>query len=249
MHCDLSNIGILVTRATHQAEPLCNLIEAHGGRAIRFPVLEIQPLKPASLTTLINDSDIIIFISPNAVRCGLATLSGRLQLQNKKIAAVGKTTARVLEAEGVVVDIVPQGDADSETLLAHPELQRMKGKRVVIVRGIGGRPLLGDTLLKRGANLSYAEVYQRCCPNMDSSELLKQWDNIQIVTSTSINMLNNLLVLLGEKGFPQLIKTPLLVISQRMLQSAKAVGFQQVILSSGASDQAILATLCQWKES
>jgi len=247
--CELSNTGVLVTRATHQAEPLCNLIEAHGGHVIHFPVLEIHPLKPATLTTSINDSDIIIFISPNAVRCGLAALSNRSPLQNKKIAAVGKATARSLEAEGVVVDILPQGDADSETLLTHPELQQVEGQQIVIVRGIGGRPLLGDTLLKRGAVLSYAEVYQRCCPTVDSSELLNQWHNIQVITSTSIDMLNNLVTLLGTKGHPQLMDTPLLVISQRMLQGAKALGFQQIILADGASDSAILASLCQWKQS
>lgn len=248
MSCDLSDTGILVTRASHQAEPLCNLIKAHGGRVVFFPVVEIQPLQSTVLISSICNSDIIIFISPNAVHCGLAALNKHSQLSGKKIAAVGKATARALKAEGIVVDIMPLGESDSEALLAHPGLQQVMGKTVVIVRGVGGRPLLGDTLLKRGAQLSYAEVYQRRCPTADSTPLLNQWSKIQVVTSTSINMLNNLILLMGEKGLPLLKRTPLLVISSRMLQSAKALGFQQIILANGASDQAILATLCQWKQ-
>jgi len=245
--CDLSDTGILVTRASHQAESLCNLIKAHGGRVVFFPVMEIQPLQSTTLISSIYNSDIIIFISPNAVHCGLAALNKRSQLNDKKIAAVGKATAYALKAEGVEADIVPQGKSDSEALLAHPGLQQVMGKTVVIVRGVGGRSLLGDTLLERGAQLSYAEVYQRRCPAADSTSLLNQWSKIQVVTSTSIDMLNNLISLIGEEGLPLLKRTPLLVISSRMLQSAKALGFQRIILASGASDQAILAALCQWK--
>ncbi len=248
MTCDLSDIGILVTRASHQAEPLCNLIKAHGGRVLFFPVMEIQPLQPNTLISSICNSDIVIFISPNAVHCGLAALNERSQLSGKKIAAVGKATAHALTAEGIEVDIVPLGRSDSEALLAHPDLQQVMGKAVVIVRGVGGRPLLGDTLLKRGAQLSYAEVYQRCCPITDSTPLLNQWSKIQVVTSTSIEMLNNLILLIGEKGLTRLLRTPLLVISSRMLQHAKALGFRQIILANGASDQAIFAALCQWKQ-
>ena len=142
MSCDLSRTGIVVTRASHQAEPLCNLIKAHGGHVVHFPVLEIQPLKPTTFTASINDCDIIIFISPNAVSCGLAALSNPPQLHNKTVAAVGKATARTLEEEGVAVDILPKGSADSETLLKHPQLQQVKGQNIVIVRGEGGRPLL-----------------------------------------------------------------------------------------------------------
>jgi uroporphyrinogen-III synthase len=246
--CNLSSTGILVTRATHQAEPLCNLIKAQGGHVIHFPVLEIQPLKPDTFTASTNSSDIIIFISPNAVHCGLAALNSRSQLHNKLIAAVGRATARTLETEGVTVDILPQGSADSETLLQHTQLQQVEGKSIVIVRGEGGRPLLGETLSARGAQLSYAEVYRRICPSTDSSALLKQWHKIDVITSTSIDMLNNLVTLLGDKALPQLKSTPLLVISPRMQQQAKALGFQQIILADGASDPAILAALCKWRQ-
>lgn len=247
MHCDLTGSGILVTRATHQAEPLCNLIAAHGGHAVRFPALEIQPKKPANLAQLLIDSDIFIFVSPNAVRYGVAAIDDIQLLSKRKIAAVGQTTAQALEAAGISVSIVPQGEADSEALLALPDLQQVEDKQITIVRGTGGRALLGDTLLQRGAKLSYAEVYQRHCPTIDSHALLGQWHKIQVVTTTSIDVLNNLVTLLGEEGCALLKATPLLVISPRMQQAAEELGFHNIILSNGASDQAILNTLCEWK--
>ena len=37
----LAGCGIVVTRPSEQAESMCEAIELAGGRAIRFPVLEI----------------------------------------------------------------------------------------------------------------------------------------------------------------------------------------------------------------
>ena len=39
----LSGVGVLVTRPAGQAEPLCRLIEAAGGRAIALPGATILP--------------------------------------------------------------------------------------------------------------------------------------------------------------------------------------------------------------
>ena len=35
----LTGIGVLVTRPEHQANHLCQLIEAEGGAAVRYPAL------------------------------------------------------------------------------------------------------------------------------------------------------------------------------------------------------------------
>jgi uroporphyrinogen-III synthase len=38
----LTGIGVLVTRPEHQAHHLCQLIEAEGGAAVRYPALVIK---------------------------------------------------------------------------------------------------------------------------------------------------------------------------------------------------------------
>ena len=249
MSCDLSATGVLVTRARHQAEPLCQLIEACGGTPIRLPAVEILATPPNNFAQVIEHCDIVIFISLNAVCFGLQALPTHTIPNGVKVAAVGKATARRLTESGITVDIVPPQAADSEALLEQPELQQVAGSRILIVRGNGGRELLADTLKQRGARVNYAEVYKRNYPKSDiPPTLIGQWkDQIQVVTVTSIDLLNNLITLLGEHGRPLLLQTPLLVISRRMRERALALGFQTVILSEGAHDQAIIDALCQWK--
>ena len=250
--CNLSGIGVLVTRPAHQGEELCRLIRSHGGRPIRFPALAIHgPEDPAALRALlagIERYDIVIFVSSNAVRHGLELMGGVLP-GSLRVAAVGTGTARALAAHGIDVNLVPEKQFDSEALLALPALQQVAGKRILIIRGNGGRPLLGDTLRERGAEVVYAEVYRRVCPETDAAPLLARWrPEIRIVTATSLELLNNLVVLLGEAGRTLLQETPLVVVSVAMRQRAEELGCRHVLLAPRAEDAALVAAVCDWAQ-
>lgn len=246
--CDLGGRGVLVTRAAHQSAGLCRLIDAHGGRAVAFPAVEIAPPADSGTATgLLRQAwDIAIFISPNAV-----TFAGRLlgaeRLSVARLGAVGQATAEALALAGYPVDLVPEGRYDSEGLLALPALQRMEGRSVLIVRGEGGRPLLGDSLRARGAKVGYAEVYRRIRPEADSASLIGRWSTqIDLVTVTSGELLDNLVGMLGEAGWPLLRRTPLLVISERMREAAERRGFDCVLQAAGADDAALMDAICGW---
>jgi len=248
MACDLKGKGVLVTRAVHQAEGLIGLVEASGGRAIAYPCLEIASARDSDSARerLGQACDLAIFISPNAVRHAAALLDGE-RLQARHIAAVGEATARALRDAGMPADRVPEQRYDSEGLLALPELQQMQGQTVVIVRGDGGRPLLGDSLRARGAKVGYAEVYRRLRPATDPAPLLGRWaEEVDIVTATSAEVLDNLVAMLGEAGWPRLRSTPLVVISERMAERARGLGFERVLLAAGAEDAEVLRALCDW---
>ena len=154
--CQLAGAGILVTRAAHQADNLCRLIEQSGGRALRFPALEIvgpaDPLRTREQLAQIARYDLAVFVSPNAVVHGMRLLPQGLP-QTLRVAAVGRASAEALRVAGRAADIVPQGRYDSEALLAVHELGAMQGRRVIVFRGDGGRPLLGDVLRQRGAEV------------------------------------------------------------------------------------------------
>lgn len=249
--CDLSGIGVLVTRPASQSAPLCELIAARGGNPVSFPALEIQP--PADLQgvaarlTGSGPYDMAIFISPNAVSYGLQLLDGASLPGNPRIAAVGKGTARALEARGLEVNILPQERFDSEALLEMEELQQLQGRRVLILRGNGGRPLLGETLQARGAEVIYAEVYRRQCPRPDAGPLLKRWaGEVRVVTATSSEILENLAAILGEPGRELLQTTPLVVVSERIYERAQALGCREIILARRAEDGAIVDAICHW---
>ena len=248
--CSLNGAGVLVTRAEHQAQGLSRLISRHDGLPLRFPAVTIlEPEEPqiaADLMAEIAGYQVIIFISPNAVEWGLKLLPDGIP-ETIEIGAVGRSTAQALAESGYPVDIVPQDRFDSEALLDTPALRSVAGKRILIVRGVGGRPLLGDTLSERGAEVTYAEVYRRQCPQTDPSLLLDRWsEQVDVVTATSNDILDNLYAMLGESGRELLLATPLIVISDRMRSHARELGFSQVILAGGADDQAVVETLCAW---
>lgn len=251
LDCDLAEAGVLVTRARHQAGALCRMIAERGGRPLRFPVVDIcDPLDPAAVQTIlleIDQYDMAIFVSPNAVLWGLKLMPDGLLPPALELGAIGKQTARTLAEAGYPVDIVPEHQFDSEALLETQELKQVAGKRILIVRGSGGRELLADELQARGAEVVYVEVYRRSCPKVDAQRLIYRWtDDVDVVTVTSIHLLENLNALLGSEGKNLLNQTPIVVISDRMRQRARELGCQQVILARGADEEQLMEALCVW---
>lgn len=246
----LAGAGVLVTRAEHQADKLCHLIEQAGGRPVRFPALAIRQTADRQaidrLKSRLDSYHLAVFVSPNAVKYALQSLPQGLP-RSVQIAAVGRASGDALLAAGCRVDLLPRDSYDSESLLALPELAAMHGRRVVIFRGDGGRPLLGDTLHRRGAQVDYVEVYRRLRPDADSGPLLRRWrDHIDLVTVTSVGILNNLYLMLGEPGQALLRDTPLLANSERLKQRARELGVRQLVLAQRADDAAIVDAAGDW---
>lgn len=237
--------GVLVTRPRQQSAELAAAIDAAGGRSILFPVIEIVP---RSTTAVEEDSaglhapDIVIYVSRNAVEHGLNWNS------HGAVAAVGPSTAAALEAAGRIVDIVPARGFDSESLLAEPAMNDVAGKTVRIVRGIGGRELLAETLRERGASVEYQEVYERRLPSYTDAELeelARRWQagDIGAVAVMSVESLKNLLTLLPASCLPALAKTPLVTPAARVLKEAqeRLPDCTVVVAASPAADDMVRA--------
>lgn len=249
-HSPLAGRGIVVTRPAHQARGLADLIHAAGGHAIVFPVLEIldaEDLRPLNaLIDRIDEFDLAIFISPNAVSKALNLIRARRALPAAlRIAAIGRGSVNALGRFGVTDVIAPAARFDSEALLALPALAEVAGKRVVIFRGEGGRELLGDTLTERGARLEYAECYRRGKPNVDAAPLMKAWarGELHAIVITSSEGLRNLFDIVGKLGQAWLRRTPLIVPHPRIAETARELGLANVVLTE-AGDEGICAGLC-----
>jgi uroporphyrinogen-III synthase len=245
----LAGRGIVITRPVEQAGALAALVEAAGARALLYPATGIEnPTDPApALRALgaLESFDLAVFVSPTAVRRAFGMMpKGRPWPGGVLSAAVGPGTARELARHGVRGALVPQSGADSEALLALPEITRLSAKRVVIFRGEGGRELLGETLKARGAQVEYAECYRRVRPRTDIGPLLAAWDEaaVHAVTVSSAGGLANLFAMLGEAGAAQLRRTPLFAAHQRVADAARRHGVAEVLLA-GTSDEEMLARL------
>lgn len=248
---DLDGIGVLITRPAQQAESLCRRIVDAGGRAVRFPLLRIvDNSDSAQVDELLRDPaiyDLAIFISPNAVEHGLTALQRHGGLASStQIAAVGRGTARELQQRlGSEPDLLPTTRFDSEGLLALPGLQAVKGKRILILRGKGGRELLCDTLRERGAMVVYAEVYRRDPPRAEDAEA--GWlDKSDYLTVTSGESLKNLLMFTTETERGTLLNKPLITVSERVAEQARVAGFTQVRVAAGADDESLFEAVLSW---
>lgn len=252
---DLTGLHVVVTRPRGQEQKLCELIKAAGGVSLHYPVLEIEdsPQQPQLVEQLqqLARFDLVIFISPNAVARGMNLINAQGGLPDGiQTATVGRGSGRELKRLlGREPDIVPAKQFNSEGLLALPEMQQMAAKRVMIVRGEGGRELLADTLRERGAEVEYAEVYRRGRPEVDNSALMHAWarNEIDIIVLTSGEGLRNLYDMVGQLGRQWLRKTPILVINERLAQLARELGLDlPPIIAAEASDSGIVAALDAW---
>lgn len=243
---------VLVTRPKNQAEPLCRLIEAEGGTAVRLPLIDIQPsvhaADGASHLQRVSEWEWWIFVSANAVNQAraLGALPAALEADRApRIAAVGKATADALADAGVAVDLTPEPQSNSEGLLAMPAMQHVAGQRILIVRGEGGRELLKQQLAERGALVQYAELYRRepISGGADSLIAALREGTLDILSVTSGEALDHLYHLVPLEQRERLAGTPLVVLSERLKSQAESLGFRHVSVADTASDPAVLQAL------
>jgi len=240
----LAGKGIVVTRPAYQAQALARLIEGAGGTPILFPAIEIRDIEDigpfARLVDRLDEFDLAVFISPNAIERALRLIQARRKLPPQlKIAAIGGGSVKALERHGVTGVIAPQGRYDSEALLERSEIAG--ARRVVIFRGEGGREHLGDTLSARGAVVEYAECYRRVKPALDPAPLLRAWSGggVHAVTATSSEGLRNFAEMIGAAGREQLQRTPVFVPHPRIAEAARVLEIQAVIVT-GPGDEGVL---------
>ena len=255
---NLAGTRVLVTRPEHQADKLAAAIRDAQGIAVLFPVLAIAaanaPDDAANVLANLGEHggvDLLIFVIPNAVDNSLDLLPPQGRPAQPTYIAIGQATARAMEAAGLAVDYVPKDGSNSEGLLEAAALQQVAGKRVIIVRGEGGRNLLGDTLRQRGAEVAYAEVYTRKLPEVDIDEFNRLCDNpgIDLCIATSNEALENLCTMAGDNGCGRLRKLPLLVISERAARLAEKLGFHNdIIVADGASEDSLIGAIANWKQ-
>jgi uroporphyrinogen-III synthase len=257
----LDGIGVLVTRPEFQAMPLCRLLESYGATTLRLPAIEIKPLKDRRALTeqlsVLENFDVILFTSANAVRFGVSFLD---QKRDLALAALGPATSRALNQAGYRVAIQPAESFDSEALLSHPRLERVAGHRILIIKGSHGRDLLQQELTRRGATVVCAEVYERV-PAIFSAAALEAVQErfaageLQVITATSLEIGAALLKLALLEGAPPELRGEFerahwLVPGERVAAGLRELGLQAPLLQAdSAEDQDLASALIRWRSS
>jgi uroporphyrinogen-III synthase len=208
----LSGIRVLVGRARHQAGVLSSELRKRGAEVIEIPFIEIreprsfQPLD-AALKNL-DSYDWLILTSVNGVEAMWERLE-KLKLRGAsnaalkrgllRIAAIGPATKKAIEQRGAKVDVVPK-EYVAESVVRSLK-NKVKGKRVLLVRAKVARDVIPRELRKAGAHVDVVEAYETVVPQSSRARLRASLKNPNkrphVVTFTSSSTVRNFVELLG----------------------------------------------------
>ncbi|NHR03818.1 uroporphyrinogen-III synthase [Chromobacterium haemolyticum] len=235
---------VLVARPQAQSAELLRLLVAAGFDAGHLPLMEItsEPDALAALPGQAATADCLIFVSPSAIDQAWPALR-TLDLAAKRLVCVGRASAAKLAALSGRTALHPAEGSDSEALLALPELADMRGQRVLIVRGVGGRPLLAQSLAARGAAVEFAEIYRRLDGAPDWAAFDRAPPDAVIVTSGEI--VEQLFRLAGPSRIRTLQCLLYCVPHPRVADRLAAQGATR-IMTTRAEDSALVAGLKKW---
>ncbi|QIE22838.1 HemX, putative uroporphyrinogen-III C-methyltransferase [Caballeronia sp. SBC1] len=269
--------AVVVTRPLGQSAALLALLASAGFESIEFPLIDIGPVADAAplhaaLGELYAPAPLgfalVVFVSPNAIDHAFAALSSAWPLQIP-IGVVGPGSVAALGRQGVASPaytlISPATGAtatatqtdpryDSEALYAAIEAHfgpdGLKDKRVLIVRGDGGREWLADALSAAGAKVEKVAAYRRIVPEPS----MRDWERIHALLAgephawllTSSEGVRNLEELAREHltidETLTLKHAPLVTPHPRIAEAARQAGFDRITVS-GAGDERIVQAL------
>jgi uroporphyrinogen-III synthase len=244
----LAGCGILVTRPARQAAGIATRIAALGGTPIVFPAIVIlPPADPAPLARAqasLASYDVAIFVSANAAEYGVADPT-RWPASLPAVAP-GPGTAEALAAVGIGPARIPEASFDSAGMLALPELAAVRGKRIVIFRGEGGREELGEALRARGAAVDFVPCYRRARPESGAAGLHQAFreGRVDAVTITSSEGLDNLWALGDDAMRDAWRGCPTFVPHARIADHARKLGL--AVVETAGSDAGLVAGLLEW---
>ncbi|MEX5413085.1 uroporphyrinogen-III synthase [Atlantibacter hermannii] len=244
-------MNILVTRPSPAGEELVSRLRAQGKVAWSLPLIEFSPGRELSalpdLLASLSPDDLLFALSQHAVSHAAATLRQHsLAWPQVQAFAIGRTTALALHtASGLTVNY-PRDREISEVLLQLPELQNVAGKRAVLLRGNGGRELIGETLAKRGVSVTFCECYQRNDKYYDGTEEAHRWQQrgVDTLVVTSGEMLRRLFTLIPPWYQTHwLLRCRLIVVSERLATLARELGWLDITVADNADNDALLRVL------
>lgn len=239
----LGGCSVVITRPAGTAAGLARQVRRRGGLPLLLPGLSLRaaPDTAAALAQW-RDSlhdDVLIFSSPAAVRYALALSPC---VTRAAVIAVGSGTASALRRHGVDAQ-VPASRQDSEGLLQLPSLRQPAGKRVALITAPGGRGLLQEQLVARGASLRETHVYGREAPRLNRRhiEAVLHLPATACVLLSSAEAIQYLKERLPDEAWQRLCEATAIVSSERIAAQARLSGFTRLHRAASAGQADLLA--------
>ncbi|WP_290653403.1 uroporphyrinogen-III synthase [Idiomarina sp.] len=231
---------LLLIQPPRSREKLTAALELAGVSYTQHSFIQITEV--ASSITDLTTADAIIWVSKNAVMFAKAQ---RLQLPDKvAMYAVGPSTARLASKQFNKPCECPTFVHSSEALLKLPELQQLTNQQWFIVKGIGGRTLLPDTLTARGANITDVMVYQRTKKPLKDTAIVQDWkQHIDTIAISSAEQLAFFISELDHNALAWLERCHWIVPSERLAALLPFCKADNITITQSASENAMINAL------
>ncbi len=237
---------ILICRPLEQAKSLGVYLQAHGYCPVIFPTLDIQAINYVLPEIWVEQADLILVQSISAIKY-LQPNSLALLQKNQNVYAMGPGTHESLLNLGITAKWVAQTGSDSEAIISHIETILAPNSQILILTGEGGRSVLKPQLANKGFICHRVNTYKRAVPVYTAQEVKKiRAEQPELIIITSVDMLKNLLSIFSDHNnthdnHNDILKLPLLVISERIKQAALGLGWQgEIFVAATAAQEDIL---------
>lgn len=191
----MTDYRVLNTRPMPMAEELQVELDILHISSIQCPVINNQTLETEldNWQTLLNNPDCHwVFISKPAVNFFTAFVnrqnsSGAASsfIPKGQVFGVGPSTKATLEQHYSNLSVFLPEEFNSEALLVMPEL--LSAKQVVLVKGVGGRGLIQQTLQAHDIEVIELDLYQRQVAEFDEMEV-QSWLKCNLIMATSVDI-------------------------------------------------------------
>ncbi len=200
MHNPLVRKRILVTRPEAQAEGFCADLERAGAVPIRFPTIRIEsmpdegPLREA--LGRLAAFHWAIYTSVNGVAHVWERHPGPWP-SRLRVAAIGPATAQALQARGVKPEFVPE---EFRAERVAEGLGQVTGRRILLARAEGARPVLAEMLRARGALVEEIPAYRTVRNTPPCSAFAALEAGVDAITFTSSSTARHFASLVPDLG-------------------------------------------------
>ena len=228
MNDEFSKARVLVTRPKHQQSFFLERCKQAGLGAVILPCIDILPVECPLNNTNVEQADLVIFTSRNAVE--FAHAIHPLPWKNANVYAIGRATERVLGKHGQSL-VHPPVEPYSSGAFVEWYTEQDPINSALILKGMGGRDLIETHLLSQGVEVTVKSVYKRIPPVVSDSERHRVFVDTpaSIISITSDEVLRNLVNIAGPEYANVLHATPLVVNSERCADLAVRLGFERSI--------------------
>ena len=153
----LAGRRVLVTCSEAVQERACVAVEDLGGRPVRWPLIELRPVRKFGAE--VAEYDAIVLTSPSAARIFFANCTCDIRRLGA-FYTCGAGTDEELRRHGVASDVMPSSDFSAAGLIAEIEKLDLRGKRVLRLRSAKAGDVVARALRKAGARVDDVVLYE-----------------------------------------------------------------------------------------